>query len=173
MLAGKPTFSNSTRLEHRKNLPEEVPIRKELFYSDNEFIFTVKTNTLKQQLKIINILEKSLNVYSHRITKPFVVVCGISHIETEPIGDKDDLRTVKIYFHMRLKEECEYNNYYLVEAFKIAFDVEPSEFDIYNMTSSGTINKNIETNKNSYVLGKSLKKIEEFKNNDFESFQIP
>ena len=61
----------------------------------------------------------------------------------------------------------------MVEAFKIAFDVEPSEFDIYNMTSSGTINKNIETNKNSYVLGKSLKKIEEFKNNDFESFQIP
>ena len=52
LLAGKPTFSNSTRLEHRKNLPEEVPIRKELFYSDNEFIFTVKTNTLKQQLKI-------------------------------------------------------------------------------------------------------------------------
>lgn len=172
LLAGKPTFSNSTRIEKRKDLPEEIPIRKELFYSDNEFIFTVKTNTLKQQLKIINILEKSLNVYSHRITKPFVVVCGISHIETEPLNDKDELRTVKIYFHMRLKEESEYNNYYLIEAFKIAFDVEPTEFEVYNMTNSETINKNIESTKDSYVLGKSFKKIEN-KNNDYESFEIP
>lgn len=173
LLAGKPSFSNSTRLEHRKDLSEEIPIRKELFYSDNEFIFTVKTNTLKQQLKIINILEKSLNVYSHRITKPFVVVCGISHIETEPLNDKDELRTVKIYFHMRLKEECEYNNYYLIEAFKIAFDVEPTEFEIYNLTNSNTINKNIETNKNSYILGKKLKKNKDLEDKKFESFLIP
>ena len=73
---------------------------------------------------------------------------------------------------MRLKEESEYNNYYLIEAFKIAFDVEPNEFEIYNMTNSETINKNIESTKDSYVLGKSFKKIEN-KNNDFESFEIP
>ena len=73
---------------------------------------------------------------------------------------------------MRLKEESEYNNYYLIEAFKIAFDVEPTEFEVYNMTNSETINKNIESTKDSYVLGKSFKKIEN-KNNDYESFEIP
>jgi len=40
------------------------------------------------------------------------------------------------------------------------------------MTNSETINKNIESTKDSYVLGKSFKKIEN-KNNDFESFEIP
>lgn len=172
LLAGKPTFSNTIRIEERKDLPKEIPIRKELFYSDNEFILTVKTNTLKQQLTIINILEKSLNVYSHRITNPFVVVCGISHIETEPHNDKDQLRTAKIYFHMRLKEESEYNNYYLIEAFRIAFDIEPNEFEIYNLTNSETIKKNEEINKSSYVLGKKLEKVKDNKDG-FESFIIP
>lgn len=122
ILASSPKFSKTIRIEERDNKKTEIPIREEMFFSDNEFIFTLKTKTLKQQFKILNILERTLNIYSKKITSNFVVISGISNIKSIPKKDKDDLETLEIYYQFRLKEVSSYNEYYLLEAFRIAFN---------------------------------------------------
>lgn len=121
ILASSPKFTKTVRIEDRDNVKKEIPIREEIFFSDNEFIFTLKTNTLKQQFQILNILERTLNIYSKKITSNFVVVSGISEIKSIQKKDKDDLETLEIYYQFRLKEISTYNDYYLLEAFRIAF----------------------------------------------------
>ena len=122
ILASSPKFSKTIRIEERDNKKTEIPIREEMFFSDNEFIFTLKTKTLRQQFKILNILERTLNIYSKKITSNFVVISGISNIKSIPKKDKDDLETLEIYYQFRLKEVSSYNEYYLLEAFRIAFN---------------------------------------------------
>ena len=146
ILASSPKFSKTTRIEERDNKKTEIPIREEMFFSENEFIFTLKTKTLKQQFKILNILERTLNIYSKRITSNFVVVSGISNIRGVPKKDKDELETIEIYYQFRLKEISSYNEYYLLEAFRIAFDYkedknEEEDNSIYTEVTDEILNK--------------------------------
>ena len=75
------------------------------------------------------------------ITSNFVVISGISNIKGVPKKDKDDLETLEIYYQFRLKEISSYNEYYLLEAFKIAFgDIEDND-SIHTDVTDEILNK--------------------------------
>ena len=145
ILASSPKFSNSIRLQERDGIKEEIPIREEMFFSDNEFIFTLKTKTLKQQFEILNILERTLNIYVKRIAESFVSVSGISEIKSVPRKDKDELETLEIHYQFRLKEISIYNRYYLLEAFRIAYGKFEDDEEVYRDTTTNILNKKEET----------------------------
>lgn len=169
ILASSPKFSNSIRLQERGGIKEEIPIREEMFFSDNEFIFTLKTKTLKQQFEILNILERTLNIYVKRISENFVSVSGISEIKSVPRKDKDELETLEIHYQFRLKEISIYNRYYLLEAFRIAYGKFEDDKEVYRDTTTNILNKKEETLKGI----KQKINIDEIKKNNqfFENYE--
>lgn len=169
ILASSPKFSNSIRLQERNGVKEEIPIREEMFFSDNEFIFTLKTKTLKQQFEILNILERTLNIYVKRISENFVSVSGISEIKSVPRKDKDELETLEIHYQFRLKEISIYNRYYLLEAFRIAYGKFEDDEEVYRDTTTNILNKKEETLKGI----KQKINIDEIKKNNqfFENYE--
>ena len=169
ILASSPKFSNSIRLQERDGIKEEIPIREEMFFSDNEFIFTLKTKTLKQQFEILNILERTLNIYVKRISENFVSVSGISEIKSVPRKDKDELETLEIHYQFRLKEISIYNRYYLLEAFRIAYGKFEDDEEVYRDTTTNILNKKEETLKGI----KQKINIDEIKKNNqfFENYE--
>lgn len=169
ILASSPKFSNSIRLQERDGIKEEIPIREEMFFSDNEFIFTLKTKTLKQQFEILNILERTLNIYVKRISENFVSVSGISEIKSVPRKDKDELETLEIHYQFRLKEISIYNRYYLLEAFRIAYGKFEDDKEVYRDTTTNILNKKEETLKGI----KQKINIDEIKKNNqfFENYE--
>lgn len=121
VLAGRPNFHKTVPIEERE---KEDVVKQGIYWSDNEFIFTVKTNTQKKQFEILNTLERTFNVYAPKIQKEFITVAGVVDIKTKEKKDKDDLETLEITYHMRLKEQIDINDYYIIEAIKIAFGIE-------------------------------------------------
>lgn len=141
---------NGTILKH--------PYQQGLFYSDNEFLLTLKTKTLKEQYKIINILERTFNIYAKKFYSGIILASGIVKLESKELKDKDELKTINIYFQLRLKEIINYDNTYLLKAFKIfsgkedIFEIDGSEGnfetpDIKDITFFP--NKKIKENNNS------------------------
>lgn len=116
--------------EHTK---QKIPFKTLIFRSDNEFTLTLKTKTIKEQLEIINILEKSLNVYGRLFHSDFINHLGISKIEKKERKDKNELKVAVIYFQVRLSEIVSFNDTYLLEAFKIF----SGRDDIFEIDGSG------------------------------------
>ena len=110
----------SGSLKFRKSLEEAPHVKKAMFRSDNEFNIVLKTKTVKAQLELLNILEKSLNIHSRTILADFIDVCGIRSVDVEGDLDKDKMYTANILFQARLKESALVDDSYLLEAFKIA-----------------------------------------------------
>lgn len=128
---------------------EKIPFKTLIFRSDNEFILTLKTKTIKEQLEIINIIEKSLNVYSRLFHSNFINHLGISKIEKKERKDKNNLKIATIYFQVRLNEIITYNDTYILEAFKI-FSGRDDIFEI-----DGSKDNFTQTNNFKYFLDKS------------------
>ena len=120
LLSGVPSVYKTYHYVN-KETNEKVPFRTLLFRSDNEFTLTLKTKTVKEQLEIINILEKSLNVYGRLFHSDFINHLGVSKIEKKEKKDRNELRVAVIYFQVRLNEIVTYNDTYLLEAFKIFY----------------------------------------------------
>jgi hypothetical protein len=95
-----------------------------LINTDNELKLVLKTKTVKEQFEVINILERSLNVYSPILLRNFVQLCGVTEIKTEDASDKADLYTSTISFQARLKEIVEINRTFILKYFEIYFSKE-------------------------------------------------
>lgn len=132
LLASVPTVYK--RYEYYDEITKQkIPFKSLIFRSDNEFTLTLKTKTVKEQLEIINILEKSLNVYSRLFHSEFINHLGISKIEKKERKDKNELKVAVIYFQVRLNEVIAFNDTYLLEAFRIFSGRE----DIFEIDGSG------------------------------------
>ena len=98
---------------------EEDFIYKSVIQTDNELLLRLKTKTIKDQLIIINILERALNVYCRKILNKYISFCAIKDIESEKEQDKDGMYTAEIKFQLRLNEELEVDDTYLLKAFSV------------------------------------------------------
>lgn len=121
LLASFPVMQHT--MEHKIQKDDGTiikhPYKTSIFYSDNEFLLTLKTRTLKEQYEILNILERTFNIYAKKLYPDMMLACGIVRMESKELKDKDDLKTMNIYFQMRLKEMVDYDNTYLLKAFYI------------------------------------------------------
>lgn len=111
-----PKFEKKVYLDKNDN---ENFIYKSVIQTDNELLLRLKTKTIKEQLIIINILERALNVYCRKILSGFISFCAIKEIETEKSQDKDEMYTSNIKFQLRLNEELEIDDTYLLSAFSV------------------------------------------------------
>lgn len=135
LLASYPSLFHDAFKEIKKTdgTISKHPYKTGLFYSDNEFLLTLKTRTLKEQYEILNILERTFNIYAKKLYPDMMLACGIVRMESKELKDKDSLKTMNIYFQMRLKEIIDYDNTYLLKAFYIfagredIFEIDGSE----------------------------------------------
>lgn len=102
----------------------KIPIETKMILSDNEIKLILQTKTMFEQLKILSILEKAINIYSKVIVKNFINAIGIIKIDKESYNKENketkiDLKTINLYIQARLREDIEYDKTYLVEAFEI------------------------------------------------------
>ncbi|MGL5719131.1 hypothetical protein [Cetobacterium sp.] len=111
-----PKFEKKVYLDKNN---EENFIYKSVIQTDNEILLRLKTKTIKEQLILINILERSLNVYCRKILSNFISFCAIKEIESESTQDKDEMYTTNILFQLRLNEELEVDDTYLLKAFSV------------------------------------------------------
>ena len=111
-----PKFEKKIYLDENN---DENFIYKAVIQTDNELLLRLKTKTIKEQLIIINILERALNVYCRKILKSFISFCAIKEIITEKSQDKDEMYTSDIKFQFRLNEELEVDDTYLLSAFSV------------------------------------------------------
>lgn len=111
-----PKFEKKFYLDKNNN---DNFIYKSVIQTDNELLLRLKTKTIKEQLVIINILERSLNVYCRRILSNFISFCAIKEITTDSSQDKDEMYTTNILFQLRLNEELEIDDTYLLKAFSV------------------------------------------------------
>lgn len=139
------------------------PYQSGLFYSDNEFLLTLKTRTLKEQYEILNILERTFNIYAKKLYPDMMLACGIVRMESKELKDKDDLKTINIYFQLRLKEIIDYDETYLLKAFYIFAGKE----DIFEIDGS---DGNFEPIENVEYFPVNKKENKKTKNEDFFSF---
>lgn len=118
LISGKPKFDITYKV--KKNTDEEIPLIKALVVTDNELCLILKTKTVKEQLILLPILERALNIYSEVVKPIFVDVCGIKNIITEERKDDISLETAKIYFQLRVKETVIFDKSILIKGFTIA-----------------------------------------------------
>lgn len=125
ILASYPTLQCETVA---KINGENIPTVQGMFWSDNEFLISLKTKTIAEQFRIINVLERTLNVLGKKFSKLGIQVFGIANIEVPEKKDKDNLETAKIYFHIRVQEKVIHNKEFIVKAIQIiAEDNDPYE----------------------------------------------
>lgn len=111
-----PKFEKKIYLDKDDN---ENYIYKAVIQTDNELLLRLKTKTIKEQLTIVNILERALNVYCRKILNSFISFCAIKDIEADKNQDKDEMYTTNIKFQLRLNEELEVDDTYLLKAFSV------------------------------------------------------
>lgn len=107
------------RYETRTLDEDNEIVSQSLMTFDNHLKMVLVTKTYKEQLKIINILERGLNIYSQLILAPFIFVCGIVSIESEGKKEKDDTLHTTINFHVRSKEVVEIDKSYFIVGYRI------------------------------------------------------
>jgi hypothetical protein len=127
LIAGVPKFIHKVK----KIEDEEIEFEQGVFFTDNELCLTLKTKTVKEQIVLINLIERALNIYSATIRPDFVVVCGIKEIKTESKKDSINFETAKIYFQLRLKEIVNIDRLFLLRGFKI-FTGQDKEIEVSN-----------------------------------------
>lgn len=162
LLASFPNLFHDTvkEIKNDDGTITKHPYKTGLFYSDNEFLLTLKTKTLKEQYEILNILERTFNIYAKKLYPDMMLACGIVRMESKELKDKDSLKTMNIYFQMRLKEIIDYDNTYILKAFYIfsgkddIFEIDGSEGNfkpVKDVTYFPTSKKNIkESNEEDY-----------------------
>ncbi|MGL5714995.1 MAG: hypothetical protein ACRCX2_18410 [Paraclostridium sp.] len=131
LIAGTPKYIRKVKGEPDMFGEQENLYEQGVYFTDNELCLTLKTKTVKEQLKIINILERALNIYARQLIGNFIVVCGIKEINTEEKKDNKKFETAKILFHMRLKEIVNMDSLSLIRGFQI-FTSNENILDIYS-----------------------------------------
>lgn len=157
LLASFPVMTTKVvkEIKHEDGTIEKYPYHTGLFYSDNEFILTLKTKTLKEQYEIINILERTFNIYAKKFYENMILASGIVKLESKELKDKDDLKTINIYFQMRLKEIVDIDDTFLLKAFTI-FKGKEDIFEIDGSEGNFEPIKNIEYFPNKKTLKKQI-----------------
>ena len=100
---------------------------------DNRFELILLTKNIKEQLEMINILERALNVYSNVIRKDSIIASGIVSIKSSSKKTNDQLTKTVIELDVRTKEIVEIDKNYILVGYKIF----TNEYE----TGSGYINK--------------------------------
>lgn len=100
---------------------------------DNRFELILLTKNIKEQLEMINILERALNVYSNVIRKDSIIASGIVSIKSSSKKTNDQLTKTVIELDVRTKEIVEIDKNYILIGYKIF----TNEYE----TGSGYINK--------------------------------
>ena len=129
LLASTPTMYSTCedKIIDENGKERDILYKTGVFYSDNEFILTLKTKNLIEQYNIINTLEKTFNIYAKHFFSNLILASGITKIECTELKDKDDLKTANIYFQLRLKEIVNFDDTYLLKAFKIFAGISEDE----------------------------------------------
>lgn len=167
LLASTPTMYSTCQdeVENPDGTKNSLIYKTGFFYSDNEFILTLKTKNLMEQYNIINTLEKTFNIYAKHFFHTLILASGITKIECKELKDKDDLKTANIYFQLRLKEIVKFDDTYLLKAFNIFAGLSEDEKLFIDGSENNFIpNKNIgkfpETKKNNKIAKEQLETID-------------
>lgn len=98
---------------------------------DNQFELVLLTKNIKEQLEVLNILERALNIYSNIIKSNTIAVAGITSIIGEGKKTSDNLTKTVINFEVRTNEIVKIDKNYILKGYRIYTD----EFE----TGSGEI----------------------------------
>ena len=127
-ISGYPRFQkNETREDGRL-------ITHSLMTYDNHLKMVLITKTVKEQLELINILERGLNIYSTLIQPPFITVCGIVSVESNDEKTKTNTMKTIINFHVRTREVVDIDKSYINMGYRI--------YSGQYHTASGELDKN-------------------------------
>ena len=127
ILASYPTLQDFYPLKIDN---EEIDTTRGVFWSDNEFLISLKTKTLKEQMEIINLLERTLNIVGKKFIKEDIQAFGIAKIEIEKKQDGDEMETAKLYFHIRVQEGVLFNKPFILEAVNIICKDDDDQEDV-------------------------------------------
>lgn len=121
LISGIPKFDRVVRKKiiDENGTVEEYDVLSSLFKTDNEIILSLKTKTVKEQLTLLPLLERALNLYSQPVKPYFVDVCGIKNIETLTRKDNTSFETAKITFQLRILEQVTFDDTYILKGFEI------------------------------------------------------
>jgi hypothetical protein len=121
LISGIPKFDQMVkkRVDEEDGTYEEYDVVSTMFKTDNELCLSLKTKTVKEQLTLLPVLERALNIYSQIVKPTFIDVCGVKNIATEPKKDETDFETAKITFQLRAVEQVVFDDTYIVRGFEI------------------------------------------------------
>ncbi|MGL6099127.1 MAG: hypothetical protein ACRC0G_05855 [Fusobacteriaceae bacterium] len=98
---------------------EEYCILESMTKTDNELCLSLKTKTVKEQLVLLPMLERALNIYSQIVKPTYIDVCGVKGIVTEAKKDATDFETARILFQLRVVETVTVDDTYILKGFEI------------------------------------------------------
>ncbi|MGL5715862.1 MAG: hypothetical protein ACRCX2_22785 [Paraclostridium sp.] len=141
LMSGIPKFDRKVaKIEKdEEGNEEEYYILESMTKTDNELCLSLKTKTVKEQLVLLPMLERALNIYSQIVKPTYIDVCGIKSIKTETKKDASDFETAKIFFQLRVVETVLVDDTYIIKGFEIIGN--DSEFAGVT-TNSGQIDEN-------------------------------
>lgn len=121
LISGTPKFDRlvKKRVIHEGGELEEYDVISSMFKTDNELTLSLKTKTVKEQLTLLPLLERALNLYSQPVKPDFIDVCGIKNIETLTRKDATSFETAKITFQLRVQEQVIFDETYILRGFEI------------------------------------------------------
>jgi hypothetical protein len=135
------TFSHSNiisgipRFYKREQIDDKIYEYANMCF-DNRFELILLTKNIKEQLELINILERALNIYSNIIKSNYIIASGITSIQSSAKKTDDSLTKTIITFEIRTTEVVTIDKNYILTGYKI--------FTNELTTGSGEINDNNE-----------------------------
>lgn len=141
LVSGIPKFERAVKkvVISDSGETEEYNVSGTMFKTDNELCLSLKTKTVKEQLTLLPVMERALNIYSQIVKPDFIDVCGVKNIETESKKDKTDFETARITFQLRVIEQVIFDDTYILKGFEIL--AQDSEFEGIS-SNSGRIDEN-------------------------------
>ncbi|MGL6098608.1 MAG: hypothetical protein ACRC0G_03170 [Fusobacteriaceae bacterium] len=122
LMSGIPKFDRKVvkRIEGQEDEEdEEYEVLESMTKTDNELCLSLKTKTVKEQLVLLPMLERALNIYSQIVKPSYVDVCGVKSVSTKPKKDATDFETANIFFQLRVIETVTVDDTYILKGFEI------------------------------------------------------
>lgn len=114
LISGVPRYSKVVQGE-----TNDIKYEYSTMNYDNQFKMVLITKTVKEQMKIINILERALSVYSSFLRNGPIIACGITSIASDCKKLKNETVKTTITFQMRTRELLKIDKNYIIEGYKI------------------------------------------------------
>ncbi|MGL4988287.1 MAG: hypothetical protein ACRC5F_03460, partial [Cetobacterium sp.] len=116
LMSGIPKFDRKVlkTITDEHGNEEEYMVLESMTKTDNELCLSLKTKTVKEQLVLLPMLERALNIYAQIVKPVYIDVCGVKGISTEVKKDAADFETAKILFQLRVVETVTVDDTYII-----------------------------------------------------------